>query len=195
MNARRWIGAGLLLFVFGSLAVMGFRSLRSGAARAESVTPLPTPSQSGKESSVNPPGGPEPPTLAAPEPEAEPVQPPPQAARENSTRLVVYYFHGNRRCNSCVTIERLTQKALEQGFATELRQGKIQWKPTNVETPETSHYVSDYRLASQSVILSQVKDGKQVGWQNLQQVWYLLGNEEEFIAYVQDGIRASLRAL
>ena len=76
-----------------------------------------------------------------------------------------------------------------------MRRGKIEWRPTNVETPETQHFIADYRLSSQSVILSQIKNGQQVGWQNLQQVWYLLGNEEEFIAYVQDGIRAALRAL
>ena len=204
MNMRRWVGAGLLVFVFGSLAVMGFRSLRGGAVQAESAppsepasspAPLPAPAQSGQESRVGRSPEPERPARAAPAPEVEPVRPPAQAARENNTGLIVYYFFGNRRCYSCVTIQRLTQQALEQGFADELRRGKIEWRPTNVETPETQHFIADYRLSSQSVIISQIKNGQQVGWQNLQQVWYLLGNEEEFIAYVQDGIRAALRAL
>lgn len=204
MNAKRWVGAGLLVFVFGSLGVMGFRSLRGGAAQAESTprleptsspAPMTAPVQSGEESSVGRPPGPGRPTPAVPAPKPERVQPPAQATPENNAHLVVYYFYGNRRCYSCVTIQRLTQKALEQGFADELRRGKIEWRPTNVETPETQHFIADYRLSSQSVILSQVKNGQQVGWQNLQQVWYLLGNAEEFIAYVQDGIRAALRAL
>jgi len=192
MNVRRWVGAGLLVFVFGSLAVMGFRSFRGSAAQAESAPlseqvsppePLPAPAQPRQES------------IVGRSPEVEPVQTSARAVRENNTHLVVYYFHGNRRCYSCVTIQRLTQQALEQGFADELRRGKIEWRPINVETPETRHFIADYRLSSQSVILSQIKNGKQVAWQNLQQVWYLLGNEEEFIAYVQDGIRAALRAL
>ncbi|HQI75351.1 MAG TPA: nitrophenyl compound nitroreductase subunit ArsF family protein [Candidatus Latescibacteria bacterium] len=204
MNAKRWVGEGLLVFVFGSLGVMGFRSLRGGAAQAESTprleptsspAPMTPPVQSGEESSVGRPPGPGRPKPAVPAPEPERVQTPAQATPESNGHLVVYYFYGNRRCYSCVTIQRLTQKALEQGFPDELRRGKIEWRPTNVETPETQHFIADYRLSSQSVILSQIKNGQQVGWQNLQQVWYLLGNEEEFIAYVQDGIRAALRAL
>ena len=38
--------------------------------------------------------------------------------------LIVYYFHGNKRCNTCRTIEAYTEEAIRTGFPNELRSGQ-----------------------------------------------------------------------
>ncbi len=107
-------------------------------------------------------------------------------------KLVVYYFHGNFRCHSCNMIENLTKKAVNSGFADQLKSGSIEIKVINIEEPDNKHFVDDYKLYTKSVILSDVKGGKETGWKNCEKVWTLLGNEEKFIEYIQSEIKTFL---
>jgi hypothetical protein len=200
MTPKRWITAILLLFVAGSLVVLGLKTYRRGAAPAPEsaqpavVAPTTAPSARVQEQQAQTTGK----TVTA-APAALPGQASQQSAGSDvatgSNRLIVYYFHVNMRCRTCLSIENLTRTALEQGFGKELREGKIEWKPINVEKPENEHFIADFQLASRTVVLFEVKKGQPARWENLQQVWYLVGNEQEFIAYVQDAIRSHLRAL
>ena len=58
--------------------------------------------------------------------------------------LIVYYFHGNKRCNTCRTIEAYTEEAIKTGFPDELRSGRLVWIPVNVDVPENGHFVEDF---------------------------------------------------
>jgi len=57
---------------------------------------------------------------------------------------------------------------------------------------ENEHFVQEYSLYSQSVILSEMKDGKEVSWKNLIRVWELVQSEEKFKEYVQGEVKAYL---
>jgi hypothetical protein len=107
-------------------------------------------------------------------------------------KLVVYYLHGTYRCASCNKIERLTKTAVEQGFADQIRQGRIEMKSINVEESGNEHFVDDYKLYTKSVILSDLKDGKETTWKNLDQIWTLLTSDEKFISYIQKEIKSFL---
>jgi hypothetical protein len=111
---------------------------------------------------------------------------------QDSRQLIVYYLHGTFRCPSCNTIERLTRQAVEQGFAEQIRQGRIQLKILNVEEPGNEHFVQDYKLYTKSVILSDLKNGKEVQWKNLEKVWTLLHDEAKFIEYIQSEVKCYL---
>jgi hypothetical protein len=87
-------------------------------------------------------------------------------------------------------IEALAQKAVEEGFADELAAGRIEWRIINLDEPENKHFEEDYRLPMQSVIVSEVRGGKEVRWKNLDKVWDLLNDDTGFVRYVQDEIRA-----
>ena len=60
----------------------------------------------------------------------------------------------------------------------------------NIDDDANKHYIKDYELYTKSVILSHVKDGKEIGWKNLDKVWTLLGSKEGFVDYVQTETRA-----
>jgi hypothetical protein len=104
--------------------------------------------------------------------------------------LNVYYFHRTIRCPSCEKIEALAWKAVEVGFAGELATGKMQWRAINIDEPHNKHFEDDYRLQMQSVIVSEMRDGKETRWKNLEKVWDLLDDDTSFVRYVQDEIRA-----
>ena len=116
------------------------------------------------------------------------ANPAPEAAQ-----LKVYYFHRTIRCPSCEKIEAMVQKAVEEGFAGELASGRVQWLVTNIDEPQNKHFEDDYRLQTQSVVLSEMRADKETRWNNLEKVWDLLDDESSFVRYVQDGIRAFIQ--
>lgn len=108
-------------------------------------------------------------------------------------KVIVYYFHGNNRCSSCMTIERYTRESVEANFAKELKSGQIEFTSINVDLPANSHYVQDYKLFTKSVIVSHVMQGKEQRWKNLQKVWELLHKEADFKTYVKNETTAYLQ--
>jgi hypothetical protein len=108
-------------------------------------------------------------------------------------RIVAYYLHGRVRCVSCVKIESLAGKAIRERFPEELRNGLLSYRGVNVDVPENRHFIDDYRLTSQSLVIVEYRDGRQVRWKNLEKVWTLLGSEKEFLPYVQEGVSSYLK--
>lgn len=111
-----------------------------------------------------------------------------------SRQVVAYYFHGTRRCHTCLTIESLTHAVVQDDFSAALKKGDLQWQVVNVDVPENRHFTTDYKLYSKSVVLVETLDGKQVRWKNLDRIWTLVRNEDQFKAYIHDEIKAWLPA-
>jgi len=106
--------------------------------------------------------------------------------------LVVYFFHGTARCPSCKIIEAFGKKALEQGFPKERKSGRIVWRDIDLDKPENQHFIQDFQILSISLVLSDMENGEQKQWKNLEEVWNLLQNEKGFVEYVQKEVRAWL---
>ena len=114
-----------------------------------------------------------------------------QAASEH---IVATYFHGSRRCATCLKIEAYTEEALKEKFADALKSGKLVWRSVDFSVSENQHFVNDYQLYSQSVILSSVKDDKETGWKNLDKVWRLVRDKKAFFSYIQEETADFLKA-
>ena len=119
---------------------------------------------------------------------AEEAQASGQAQRVEQSKTLVYYFHGNIRCKTCNKIEALTKKTLEEGFAAQLKNGSMELQVVNVDKAENEHFVDDYELAVRSVVLSQLKQGKEARWRRLDKVWQLVHDEAAFAQYLRDEI-------
>ncbi|MDY0094432.1 MAG: nitrophenyl compound nitroreductase subunit ArsF family protein [Candidatus Vecturithrix sp.] len=125
-------------------------------------------------------------------PAAAPQQPGSQAA-QRTDKIIVYYLHGKARCASCETIEAYTRETVRDAFAEELKTGQLELQVLNVETPENKHFVKEYQLYSQSVVLSDVHEDQEVRWKNLPKIWKLLYDETAFKQYLQSEIADYLR--
>lgn len=117
----------------------------------------------------------------------------PSAASGN--QVVAYYFHGTFRCSSCLKIEQYSKEAIEKYFGNELKSGRLVFKVINVEEKGNEHYVNDYQLYTKSLILSLVKDGKEIKSDNLAKVWEYLGNKDKFYEYVKNNVDSYLKEL
>lgn len=112
-------------------------------------------------------------------------------AVESST-IVVSYFHTTARCASCLRIEELTASTVTGRFVVPLADRHLVWRVVNVDEPENAHYLKDYQLYTKSVVVSEVRGGKEVRWKNLDRVWTLLGQPEAFQEYVEKEVRSFL---
>jgi len=107
--------------------------------------------------------------------------------------VIAYYFHGTMRCPTCHKLEQYSKEAIETNFKDALVSGKLEFKVINVEDKGNEHYGNDYQLYTKSLIVSELKDGKEVRWKNLEKIWELVRDEEEFDKYVQDEINDWLK--
>jgi hypothetical protein len=106
--------------------------------------------------------------------------------------FVAYYFHGNFRCATCKKLEAYSQEAISGAFADELAAKTLSWKVLNTDQEENRHFVTDFELVTKAVVLVEYRDGKVVRFENLKDVWELVGDKDEFIKYVQDSTRKFL---
>ena len=112
------------------------------------------------------------------------VEPP--VADASNAALLVYYFHGDRRCATCVGIEAGARRAVAAEFAAERRAGELELIARNADQPENAHFVEEFELVASSLVLA-TPDGK--SHRVLDRVWQLVGDDAAFDAYVVDAVR------
>jgi len=113
-------------------------------------------------------------------------------AQDTVDRVIVYYLHSNRRCMTCKKLEAYSEEAVTSGFETQLEDSLIIWQVVNFEQEDNEHYVKDYGLYTQSLVLSRLQGDKEIEWKNLEKIWKLVGDKKEFISYVQGELNAFL---
>jgi len=112
----------------------------------------------------------------------------PEATQTEATDKDVffaYYFHGNRRCATCIKLESYSHEALQSGFEKELGDSLLVWRAVNWDEEANAHFVDDYQLYTKAVILSHVRGDEEVAWKNLDSIWQLVGDKEKFVGYIQ----------
>jgi len=212
MKARGVITVVLLLFVAASLAWLGakelarskaLKALQGQPAAADQAPPasvLPA-QQSAKPAEEVGAKAPAPTSEEVPAPASKNSAPKPVLPSESagasratsSSRVVVYYLHTTARCPSCLKIEAYTAAEVTGPLSGPLSDGRLEWKVINVDEPKNAHFVEDYELYTKSVVVSEMKDGKEIRWKRLDKVWDYLDDQQAFMKYVGDEVRAYLK--
>ena len=163
MKPRTIVTVGLLAFVGASVAWLVAKEAGGGRGGG---------------------GGPDAPSAPAPATPAAPV--------EASQKVVVYYFHGTARCFTCRKFEEYAGHVLQEDLADAVKAGRLEWSAINVDEPGNAHFVRDYELAAKSIVVVDMRGGKQVRWKNLKKIWEVVRDREVFEAYVRDEVKAYL---
>lgn len=106
-------------------------------------------------------------------------------ALTRTDQIVATYFHGRARCMACQYLQLYAEEALQSGFPRELADGRLVWRTIDVSQPANRHFVADYQLRHQSVILTQMNGSQVQRWRSLDQIWHKVRDREDYIAYVQ----------
>ena len=111
----------------------------------------------------------------------------------SGNKVIAYYFHGNFRCPTCYKLEQYSKEAIDANFKAELASGKLTFKAINTDEKGNKHFVNDYQLYTKSLVISLVKDGKEVKSKNLTKIWDYVGNKQKFFDYVTSEINNFLK--
>jgi hypothetical protein len=108
-------------------------------------------------------------------------------------RVIAYYLHGNVRCETCRTIESHSQEAVQAGFPEPLKEGRLQWRVVNYDQPENEHFARDYQVVAPSLVLVLMDGSEQLRWEDLPEVWPLVGDKPAFLQYVREHVQTFLK--
>lgn len=117
------------------------------------------------------------------------------AAAEPASQVIVTYFHTTFRCPTCLQIERYTRETVEKDFAPDVASKRVVFRAIDVQEAKNRHFIEDYRLYSKSVILSLVKNSKEIRWKNLPDIWRYAYSRDRFQEYIRSEIEAFLKEL
>jgi hypothetical protein len=99
-------------------------------------------------------------------------------------KTIVYYFHMSKRCVNCIFIENNTKETIAREFSEEIKNGSLEMQIINVSDPENRHYIEDYELITQSVVLVEKKGNQEIRKKKLDDIWELVGDVEPFTNYI-----------
>ena len=108
-------------------------------------------------------------------------------------QVVAYYFHGKTRCRTCVGMEGMTADVLRTDFPAQLKDKSIDWRVVNYDEQANEHFIKDYQLVGPALVLVEMSAGKQVRYRNLDRIWQLAHEEDEFKQYVRTQVAAFLK--
>lgn len=80
---------------------------------------------------------------------------------QKPAKLKVVYFHSERRCPTCISIEENTKKTLDTYFAGQLKDGTISFQVFNVEEEKNQKLVEKYEADGSSLYLTKVSGTKE----------------------------------
>ncbi len=72
---------------------------------------------------------------------------------DTAKKLDIYYFHGHRRCATCLAVENETRALLSSDFKKELDTGVLKLTVLNLEEPESQALVQKYGIWGSSLLL------------------------------------------
>lgn len=113
---------------------------------------------------------------------------------EARSEIIVYYFHGTRRCRTCRTIEAYAKEAIEGRYSAQIKSGELKWKVINVDEPDNGHFVEDFGLVSSSLVVVKLDGGRVTRHQILQDAWTLVRDKPRFVEYVQRSVAEYLKS-
>ena len=96
---------------------------------------------------------------------------------------MVYHFHGNQQCISCIAVGDLAEKTVNANFKDELASGRLIFAHVNAEQPENRALAEKYGVTGSSLWIG-VYDGNGFHKEQDTRVWYLINNKDAYTSYL-----------
>ena len=116
----------------------------------------------------------------------------PASLPDGPTKVIVYYFHGTARCQTCLDIERHARETVFESHFADLMEGTIEWRSVNYEVPENRHFSNDFDLPYPSLVIVREQAGYTAEWKLLGKTWELVSDPAALRDYVQAELGALL---
>ncbi|MGI5862687.1 MAG: nitrophenyl compound nitroreductase subunit ArsF family protein [Myxococcales bacterium] len=110
-------------------------------------------------------------------------------------RVVAYYFHGNRRCRTCIGMQEAISKAIQEKFSAELAAGRLSFEEINYEEPEHEHFVKDFDLSFSTLVVARMRGEQTVKFANCGDIWNHALDQAALASYAEKNVREYLQML
>ena len=76
---------------------------------------------------------------------------------DNSKKEIIsvvrgYYFHGTRRCTTCMAVEEVTKEILNEYYATELADKTISFEAVNLDEEDSKVLANELKVSGQTLL-------------------------------------------
>ena len=89
----------------------------------------------------------------------------------SDNQVVVYYFHRKFRCQSCEVLESTLQNTLQVSYADHFGTGRLAMCVVNLDDPVNHHYLEQFEIFSNSVVIVEKKGGKVLRFKTVESIW------------------------
>ena len=110
---------------------------------------------------------------------------------QQGDKVIVYYMHATIRCVTCNSIEAMAAKLIDTTFSKAKRAGRLVWK--EVDFQENPDLAKRYDVVSSCIVVVNVRDGKEVAFKRLDDVWLLADKPQQFNDYVARAVEEYLK--
>jgi thiol-disulfide isomerase/thioredoxin len=117
---------------------------------------------------------------------------PGQVAPVKGDQVVVYYMFPAIRCVTCNQIHEAAHKVVHQDLADALESGRLRWEEVNIS--ENEELAARYNVATSVVVVVHRRDGEDVSFQRLDDVWTLAEKPNELAAHIRSAVDSALAA-
>jgi thiol-disulfide isomerase/thioredoxin len=104
-------------------------------------------------------------------------------------RVVVMYFHRTNPCPTCRKMSAYTEEAVKNGFAEQIKSGKVEYHYVDFQDENNADLVKGYNVARPTLIVAQVVGNKVKEHKNLTEMWDKVDDKDEFVKYVQENVK------
>ncbi len=118
--------------------------------------------------------------------------PGPTSTADSKDHVIVYYFHGAVRCKTCNGIEASAHEVVNAQFAEDQRDGRVVWHTENFQ--EREDLAKRYEITFSTVVVVEMRAGKETGFERLDMVWELTDDVEALQKYIALAIAQHLKA-
>ncbi|ROL62164.1 hypothetical protein D9V86_01980 [Bacteroidetes/Chlorobi group bacterium ChocPot_Mid] len=105
----------------------------------------------------------------------------------------VYYFHGDIRCQTCLTIEEYTTEAIKQYFSKEVDEGTVIFQVINIDKKKNQEFIDKYKLYNQALVMARFVNDKEVEWKDCPKIWETVASRDKFFNYVKNEVNKYLK--
>ncbi len=115
------------------------------------------------------------------------------AADAPADRVVAIYFHRTQRCPTCKKMGSYSEEAVTQGFAKEIKAGKVEFHYIDFQDPKNAAFAKGYSVSGPALIVAKVVSNKVKEFKDLKDIWANVREKPAFLKYVRDNVTAYLK--
>ena len=87
------------------------------------------------------------------------------AADAPTDRVVVMYFHRTQRCPTCLKMGSYTEEAVKDGFAKEIKDGKVELHYIDFQDEKNAAFTKAYKVGGPTLIVAKASGNKVAEYQ------------------------------